>query len=606
MLHTLSWARRPFVLASCLTAIFLAGCSGNSGSQKPQPPAASTNPASPAGTANPANPAPAPADTADNTSEEAYPEVIPVQAAEANKDVVPVEGPIPLAPPDGKWLTDEFGRKYFVHKIAKVAQSWIWIEEGKKVQLIRGLQFDVVSSDERSFDVKIYGTDARMAADIAAAAKPRITPEDLAKAAETYKVNAATSDRLLFTPFSQGLPQRGQWRNGFVVADINEDGKADIVHGPPRKGGSRPAIFLGDGKGTWRPWAQASFPAIPFDYGDVAVADFNGDRHPDLVVSSHLRGITVLVGDGKGRFSPWSQGIEFAAGDQDAPIFSSRAVEAVDWNGDGRTDLLAWGEGPRLAAARVQSSGGSFSTGSRGAVVYLNQGNGTWQKVAAGPKGDRSYGDALTVTDFNGDGRPDFATTSALTGNRTILYLNQEDGSWKSVGIAELRPQATFRGVAAGDFDRDGRPDLAVGYSNTELGVARTGVDVLLARPNGAWERRVLGVEDSRNGIWALTAGDLDGDGAPDVAGVTGGGAAWVFLGDGKGGFTREQSPELGPDAGCTGYHAALADLDGDGMAELIAGYAGEATVSPIGTVVDTCQSGGGLRAWKVSPQGGR
>ncbi len=597
MLHFLSWGRRPYVLASCLpaflaSALLLAGCSGNSAAK----PADGNKPPAAANTAQ----------TADPEGQEAHPEVVPVQAAEANRDVVPVEGPIPLEPPDGKWLTDEFGRKYFVHKIAKVAQSWVWIEEGKKVQLIRGLQFDVVSSDETSFDVKIYGTDAKMAADIAEAARPRITPEALAAAAATFKVATASSDRLRFNPYSQGLPQRGQWRNGFVVADINEDGNLDIVHGPPRKGGSRPAIFLGDGKGAWRSWAEASFPAIPFDYGDVAVADFNGDRHLDLVIASHLRGITVLVGDGKGRFSAWSQGIDFEAGDQDAPIFSSRAIEAVDWNGDGRTDVLAWGEGPRLAAARVQSGGGNFSSGSRGAVVYLNQGNGTWQKVAGSAK-DRSYGDAVAVADFNRDGRPDFAAASALTGNQTILFLNQEDGSWKGVTIPQLRAQATFRGVAAGDFNRDGRPDLAVGYSSNELGVARTGLDILLAQADGSWERHTLGVEETRSGIWALAAGDLDGDGAVDLAAVTGAGEAWVFLGDGKGGFSREQSPELGaPDAGCTGYHAMLADLDGDGAAELIAEYAGEATVSPMGTVIDNCKSGGSLRAWKAARLGGR
>lgn len=537
MLHFLSWGRRPYVLASCLpaflaSALLLAGCSGNSAAK----PADGNKPPAAANTAQ----------TADPEGQEAHPEVVPVQAAEANRDVVPVEGPIPLEPPDGKWLTDEFGRKYFVHKIAKVAQSWVWIEEGKKVQLIRGLQFDVVSSDDTSFDVKIYGTDAKMAADIAEAARPRITPEALAAAAATFKVATASSDRLRFNPYSQGLPQRGQWRNGFVVADINEDGNLDIVHGPPRKGGSRPAIFLGDGKGAWRSWAEASFPAIPFDYGDVAVADFNGDRHLDLVIASHLRGITVLVGDGKGRFSAWSQGIDFEAGDQDAPIFSSRAIEAVDWNGDGRTDVLAWGEGPRLAAARVQSGGGNFSSGSRGAVVYLNQGNGTWQKVAGSAK-DRSYGDAVAVADFNRDGRPDFAAASALTGNQTILFLNQEDGSWKGVTIPQLRAQATFRGVAAGDFNRDGRPDLAVGYSSNELGVARTGLDILLAQADGSWERHTLGVEETRSGIWALAAGDLDGDGAVDLAAVTGAGEAWVFLGDGKGGFSREQSPGSEP-----------------------------------------------------------
>lgn len=597
MWYILSWDRRPFVPALCSAAVLalvLAGCSSN-------PPAAKAGTAAPAASANGSPDA----GTRTAGAGIGHPEVVPVKPADVNQDVVPREGPIPFEPPDGKWLTDEHGRKYFVTKIKKLPQSWVWVEEGKRVQLAYGLQFDVVSHDETSFDVKIYGMDAESAAKIEERrSRRRPSSEALAKAAATYQTNAAASDRLLFTPFSQGLPQRGQWRNGFAVVDINEDGKLDIVHGPPRKGGTRPAIFLGDGKGAWRLWAEAAFPPLAFDYGDVAVADFNGDGHPDLAVSSHLRGIVVLVGDGKGRFTPWSQGLEFEAGDQQTPIFSSRAIEAVDWNGDGRADLLALGEGPRLAAARVQGAGG-FSHGSRGAVVYLNRGDGTWEKKTPA-KAEFGYGDALAVADFNKDGRPDFAAASAVNANRTILYLNQEDGSWQSVSIEQVRPAAIFRGVAAGDFNGDGRMDLAVGYTNDELGVARTGIDVLLARPDGSWDRRPLGFQEDRATIWALGAGDLDGDGALDLAGVTGAGDTWVFLGDGKGSFTREQSPELGaPDAGCTGYHVALVDLDGDGAAELIAGYAGESTVT-LGGTVSKCSSGGRLQAWKASRQSTR
>lgn len=601
MWYILSWDRRPFVQAlgsAAVLALLLAGCSGNQATAKAAPtgkaeqkPAAAGSAAGAAGAGNTGKPA-------------ATPEVVPVQPADANKDVVPPEGPIPLAPPDGKWLTDEYGRKYFVHKIAKVPQAWAWVEEGKKVQLVRGLQFDVVSYDDKSFDVKIYGTDPKMAADIASSVK-RTSPEDLEKVAATYKVAVPSSDRLLLAPFSQGLPQRGQWRQGFAVADINGDGHPDIVHGPPRKGGSTPALFLGDGKGRWRRWTEATFPPIPFDYGNVAVADFNGDGKADLAIASHLRGITVLVGDGKGGFTPWSQGIDFEAGDQDRPVFTSRAIAAVDWNADGRPDLLAWGEGPRLATARLEGSGGAdFSRGSRGALLYLNQGDGTWKKQDAAVQ-DQSYGDALVVTDFDKDGKPDFAAASALTGNRTLVYLHQQDGSWKGVPSEALRPQAIFRGVAAGDFNRDGRVDLAVGYASNELGVGRTGVDVLLARADGSWDRRALGVQDGRDGIWALGAGDLDGDGALDLVGITGAGDAWVFLGDGKGTFTREQSPELGPpDSGCTGYHVELEDLDGDGAAELVAGYAGEGSTSPIAGGLGKCASGGSLRAWKASRQG--
>jgi len=596
MWHIVPWDRRPFVPALCFLAfltLLQAGCSGNQAAGKPgSTPASGTQAA------------------AGDKSPEVHPEVTPVAPAEANRGVEPLEGPIPLSPPDGKWLTDEFGRKYFVHRIKKIPQAWIWVVEGKRVQLARGLMFDVVSSDETSFDVKIYGTDAQMAAGIAEGGKRVPSPEELAKAAASYRTEVAASDRLTFMPFNQGLPTHGQWRQGFVVADVNEDGNLDIVHGPPRKGGSTPAIFLGNGKGGWRRWNEAAFPSIPFDYGDIAVADFNGDRHPDLAIASHLRGITVVVGDGKGNFRPWSEGIEFEANDQDAPIFSSRAIAVVDWNGDGRTDILAWGEGPRLAAARLQGGGGGdFSSGSRGAVVYLNQGDGKWQKKTAEGSAvgsGRSYGDSVRVTDFNGDKRPDFAAASALTGNRTLLYLGQEDGSWKGSAIDQLRPQATFRGVAVGDFDGDGRTDLAVGYASSELGIARTGIDVLLARPDGSWDRRALGSEEGRAGVWSLGAGDLDGDGALDLVGITGAGSGWVFLGDGKGSFTREQSPELAPqEAGCTGYHVELVDLDKDGAAELVASYAGEGSLSPLGGV-GKCASGGSLRAWKASRQGAR
>ncbi|HYO11891.1 MAG TPA: VCBS repeat-containing protein, partial [Thermoanaerobaculia bacterium] len=531
-----------------------------------------------------------------------FPEVTPVAPAAANQDVVPFEGPIPLAPPDGQWLTDEYGRKYFVHRIKKVPGAYFWEVQDKRVKLPRGLMFDVVSHDDTSFSVKIYGTDAQMAAAIEQSRKAATppTPEELAKVAASYQPDVTTSDRLVFAPFSQGLPQTGQWRQGFDVADINRDGKLDIVHGPPRKGGSTPAIFLGDGKGTWRRWTAARFPAIPFDYGDAAVADLNRDGHPDLVIASHLRGITAMIGDGKGGFTPWSQGIEFEAGDQETPIFSSRAVEMVDWNGDGLTDILAFGEGPRLAATQ-RGVRGDFSRGSRGAMIYLNQGDGTWQKKT---QEERIYGDEVEVVDFNGDGRPDFLASSAVVGSRTILFQGQEDGSWKGVPIEQLRPHATFRAVAAGDFDRDGRQDLAVGYSNRELDVTRTGIDVLLARPDGTWERRGLGVEEISAGIWALDAGDLDGDGALDLVGITGRGDSWVFLGDGKGSFSREESPEIGLEkADCTGFHVRLEDLDGDGAAEVIGGYAGEGSAL---FGVARCESGGSLRVWKASRQGRR
>jgi len=498
-----------------------------------------------------------------------------------------------LEPPDGKWLVDDQGRQYFVVPVPRQEGLYRWLnDEHTKVRLPYGLSMDVVSYDDKTIYIKIYHLiDTPVP-------PPRLkrTPESLAKIAASYAFATPAAHRVTFAPFDNGLPTHGQWRNGFVIADMNGDGHPDIVHGVPRKGGTKPVIFLGDGKGSWKRWAT-TFPAVPFDYGDVAVADLNGDGKLDLVVASHLRGITALLGDGKGNFTAWSQGIDFQVPGtgETKPGFSSRSIQAFDWNGDGKPDILAAGEGPRLAATREKGVGDAFNRGARGFRVYLNQGNGTW--TAKGEDAE-VFGDAVAAGDFNGDGRADFAMGSSVMGYRAIVGYGQPDGSWKRADLDAVRPDAVVSALVAADFDGDGRTDLAVGYLSYEQGIWRTGIDILYSRPGDTWERRTLANEESRTGVFSLAVGDLDGDGARDLVALTGNGGSWIFLGDGKGWFVREDStPVTAGDSECRGYHVALADLDGDGKDELVASFAGEG-VSPTG--VPQCASGGSLRVWKA------
>ncbi|HEY2737280.1 MAG TPA: VCBS repeat-containing protein, partial [Thermoanaerobaculia bacterium] len=404
-----------------------------------------------------------------------------VAAAAAKSAAAPAPGPAALEPPDGKWLTDEKGRQYFVTPAPRQEGLYRWENpEHTRVRLPYGLTMDVVSYDDKNFYVKIYKPE-----DAPAPPASRQTPENLAKVAASYKFDTPDAHRVSFQPFDDGLPRRGQWRNGFVVADMNGDGHPDIVHGVPRKGGIKPVIFLGDGKGHWTQWAT-TFPKVAFDYGDVAVGDLNGDGKMDLVVASHLRGITAMLGDGKGNFKLWSQGIEFQepGTGETKPPFSSRAIMLYDWNHDGKLDILAAGEGPRLALTRTTPSDDSFNQGARGFRVYLNQGTGSW--ITKGDKGVELFGDAVTAGDFNGDGIADFAMGSGVMGNRNILGYGQADGSWKWASLDGLRPSSVTALVAA-DFNHDGRLDLAVGYTAVELGVWRTGIDIFFARADGTW-----------------------------------------------------------------------------------------------------------------------
>ncbi len=507
-----------------------------------------------------------------------------------------------LEPPDGEWLIDEEGRRYFVIDVPKREGNYMFLEPNV-VRLRYGAVYDVLSHDDQNFKVKIYevpkGGKRR-------GEKPGPPEAELEAVAATYVSEAGTSDRLTFAAFDRGLPDEGQWRNGFDLADFDGDGHRDIVLGPARRGNRAPNIFLGDGAGGWRrqKGLQLERPG-GYDYGDVAVADFNGDGRLDLGLAVHLRGVVVLVADGDGRFREWSGGMFYSAPGE-PPRFSARALEAVDWNRDGKMDLVALGEGPLLGVVPrpVPSQTEARAQGAAyGMSVFLNRGDGTWEARGDNSVAARVFGDSLDVADLDGDERPDAVVGSNVLGYKELLRLSDEAGRWHSAPLEAARPRSYIQAVHIADLDADGRNDLILGYAGNQLGVWRSGVDLFYRQADATWRRRVLYVEETRNLITAVGGGDLDGDGRADVAALTGRGETLVFLGNAAGFFDREASPELTPAEGCRGYDVEIGDLDGDGGGELVAAFAGEpdALFAP-----DKCVKLGRLEAWKAGSSSGR
>jgi hypothetical protein len=484
------------------------------------------------------------------------------------------------------WLVDERGREYRVERIDKKRPHAR--VDGNRLRLLFGHTVDLAGEDENSFLIKVYRDTGSPDFATPLPAK-KMTPEDQARIAASYEFDLRPSQTISFEPFDQGLPRAGQWRYGFALADMNGDGHLDIVHGPPRRAGGIPVVFLGDGAGRWRRW-QASFPPQRYDYGHVAVADFNKDGHLDLALGMHLLGMTVLLGDGTGRFKTGSQGMDPV---DPRKAFSSHALVAVDWDRDGHLDLVGLAEGPRMGARR----GSGEVTSSMGLVLYRNRGDGTWEKkVGTQPLA----GDTLVLAESRWDGDP-WLVASSITHEQSDLVVRPGD-PFKVEPLSTLRPGATVRAVALADFDGDGHEDVAVGYGAHEGGRWRSGVDLILRRPGGTVERRTVFVRDGPQGITALGTGDLDGDGRPDLVALSGDGEILVLRNSGGAVFTREDVQLTERMTGCRGYHVQVRDLDRDGRADIVAAFAGEP--EGVGTNrTQGCPGEGSLRAWRSRPR---
>jgi hypothetical protein len=392
---------------------------------------------------------------------------------------------------------------------------------------------------------------------------------------------------LRLVDFGAGLPRAGQWREGFGIGDLNGDGHPDLVFPPARKSAGPPLVYLGDGAGTWKRWREARFPPLPYDYGDAQVADLDGDGIADIALAMHHRGIVALLGDGKGGFRNGSEGLDYVDRGDRVPAFSSRCLRAFDVGGDGRTDLVALGEGPTIPFGGA-SGGSGF-----GLVVYENLGGGRWSARRQAPRRDAPFGSSMAVGDFDGDGRLDVAIATGILGGREIVEFGTADG-WKPGAVDALPPDGYLTGVAAADLDGDGADDLVVAGSYPEGEESWVGeLDVFLSRDRGRrWEKQTLVRGEA---VVSVAAGHLSGPASSAaVAALTDVGKLLIFVRDERQEWSR---PSIAvAETGCSGSAIRFSDLDGDGREEIIATFADEETSTHSGR----CPSQGSVAVWKI------
>jgi hypothetical protein len=228
-----------------------------------------------------------------------------------------------------------------------------------------------------------------------------------------------------------------------AAGDLNGDAHVDLV--VVNQGTTYPAyepadisVLLGRGDGTFAPEVRFSAADHPIK---VAIADFNGDGHEDLAVTSEvdvfdsLPGqVGIFLGRGDGAFDP---GQSLTAG---KAVFE---VLASDFDGDGRVDLA------------VDNRGEIVSEWALGYVsVFMGRGDGSFEEGRQVETGGSPV--ALTQADFNSDGQVDLLT--ANSSEDASALLGRGDGTFEPperFGIQDYPSD-----IVARDVNGDGRPDI--------------------------------------------------------------------------------------------------------------------------------------------------
>jgi hypothetical protein len=350
-----------------------------------------------------------------------------------------------------------------------------------------------------------------------------------------------------------------------AVGDFNNDGNLDVAVAQSEKS---IGVFLGNGDGTLQPGFNYAVVGNGHT-NSIAVGDFSGDGNIDIVTTANS--LEIFKGNGDGTFQPAQELLKSAGANQ---------VVAWDVNGDGESDLVV---SDAKGIAVLLNHNGQFGqqiispTGALNGIFTLGDfngdgkidiamsglgillGNGTGHfKIPAAIYSDGGFSGNLVGADLNGDGNLDLVQVSTLF-NDLVLYIGNGNGTLHAPQSFATDGGTSALAIAAGDFNQDGKLDLAV--------LDNSHISILLGIGNGTFQPTVLNLDTTANK--GIIVADFNNDGKLDIAdldyanGKTG--SVEVFLGNGDGTF---QSP-LTFDVGYESVAFAAGDFNRDGNLDL-------------------------------------
>lgn len=374
------------------------------------------------------------------------------------------------------------------------------------------------------------------------------------------------------TSYAAGVPYSTTCGNynadTLVFGDLTNDGKPEIVI--PNPTGSI-AVYVNNGDGSFQ--QTVCYDAVLSGSNGapgvvqptaVAIADVNKDGNADVISSNSDGDVTILLGNGDGTLNEptfgYALGGEATVGAPSGAYGWYGSAILADFDGDGVLDIVV--PDPQFSLAFLKGyNDGSF----RAAPTYYAPG-----ALGSGPAYAHSEG--IATGDFNGDGIPDIVISGAdnLSITGITVFLSGGDGTLKpgvSYGTSNC-----YSYLVVADFNNDGQPDIAANNRCTAQ------VEIFTGKADGTFvPGPAIGTGSSNTYQGGeMVVGDFNGDGYPDIAVIDVAGSSMlsssvgVILNDGTGNFKPAVTYAL---SGYSFAGIAVGDLNGDGNLDLVVPY---------------------------------
>ncbi len=338
---------------------------------------------------------------------------------------------------------------------------------------------------------------------------------------------------------------------GLVSADLNGDGKADIITWYEDVGTVITVLQNTTDSGTVSFTPVLSLSSVPSPY-EIVTGDIDGDGRLDLVIGRGFDGITILMNTSTGGTISFSTPVTI-------PVNYVGNIGVQDIDADGRPDLVIT-KGPV-----ADTMGVLMNVSSAGSIAFAPE----MDFHTAHNPGRMAFGD------FDGDGKPDIALIH-IVNTVGVFHNTSIPGSVSFDGMIPLTAGTNPYGITACDLDGDGKTDIAETNYGNNISSSQT---VMLFHNNSA------GSSISFSSGIVLRAGaypagiavcDLNGDGMPDLA-VTNPSVGTISL------LRNVSTPGVFSFAPVISYPTGqypsdllLQDMDGDGRPDMItANYSG-------------------------------